>query len=228
MKCELIILLGEEEMIAGADEAGRGPVFGPMVLCGAMFEQKVLDELKTAGVKDSKLLSPKRRETLAKLIVEKAIGLEIIELSSAEIDELRLVKKINLNEAEAMNFAKIIDRLKPKIAYVDSTDPNPKMFTERLQRHMRTKPRLVVENYADRNYVAVSAASIVAKVMRDQRIAELHQRYGDFGSGYSSDSRTITFLERWVREHGKLPDFARRSWETAQRIEKQIKQQKLI
>jgi len=215
-------------MIAGADEAGRGPVFGPMVLCGAMFDQKTLDELKVAGVKDSKLLSPKRRETLAKLIAEKAIKLEIAELPSGEIDELRLVKKINLNEIEAMNFAKIIDRLKPKIAYIDSTDPNPKMFAERLQRHMRTKPKLVVENYADRKYVAVSAASIVAKVRRDQRIAELRRRYGDFGSGYSSDSRTITFLERWVREHGKLPEFARKSWETAQRIEMKEKQARLI
>jgi len=215
-------------MIAGADEAGRGSVFGPMVLCGAMFDQKTLDELKVAGVKDSKLLSPKRRETLAKLIAEKAIKLEIAELPSGEIDELRLVKKINLNEIEAMNFAKIIDRLKPKIAYIDSTDPNPKMFAERLQRHMRTKPKLVVENYADRKYVAVSAASIVAKVRRDQRIAELRRRYGDFGSGYSSDSRTITFLERWVREHGKLPEFARKSWETAQRIEMKEKQARLI
>ena len=215
-------------MIAGVDEAGRGPVLGNMVLCGAMFEPKTLDELKTAGVKDSKLLSPSRRETLAKLIIEKALKIEIIEISPAEIDELRLVKKINLNEAEAMNFAKIIDRLKPKIAYIDSTDPNPKMFTERLRRHMKTKPKLVVENYADRKYVAVSAASIVAKVRRDQRIAELHRRYGDFGSGYSSDSRTIMFLEQWVREHGELPEFARRSWETAQRIEKQAKQRKLI
>jgi len=215
-------------MIAGADEAGRGPVFGPMVLCGAMFDQKTLDELKAAGVKDSKLLGPKRRETLAKLIVKKAIKFEIIELSSTEIDELRLIKKINLNEVEAMSFAKIIDRLKPKIAYVDSTDPNPKMFAERLKRHMRTKSKLVVENYADRKYVAVSAASIVAKVRRDERIAELHQRYGDFGSGYSSDSRTIIFLERWVREHGKLPEFARKSWETARRIEGQVKQRKFI
>jgi ribonuclease HII len=85
----------------------------------------------------------------------------------------------------------------------------------------------VVENFADRNYIVVAAASIVAKVRRDQRIAELCQRHGDFGSGYSSDPRTIAFLERWVREHGKLPEFARRSWETAQRIESEAKQKKL-
>jgi len=215
-------------MMAGVDEAGRGPVFGNMVLCGAMFKPETLEELKAAGVKDSKLLSPGRREALARLIGEKALKIEVIELSPAQVDDLKQVKIINPNEIEAMNFAKIIDRLKPKIAYVDSTDPNPNMFEERLQRHMRTKPKLVVENFADRKYVAVSAASIIAKVRRDQRIVELHQRYGDFGSGYSSDPRTITFLERWVREHGKLPEFARRSWETARRVETKKKQARLI
>ena len=215
-------------MIAGADEAGRGPVFGPMVLCGVLLDEQVLDELKGAGVKDSKLLSPKRRETLAKLIIEKAAKFEIVELSPAEIDELRLVKKINLNEIEAMNFAKILDRLKPKIAYVDSADPNPAMFKERIERYLRTRPKLVVENYADLKYIVVSAASILAKVRRDERIAELSRKYGEFGSGYPADPRTINFLEQWVREHGKLPEFARKSWETAQRIEGKAKQRKLI
>lgn len=214
-------------MIAGADEAGRGPVFGPMVLCGVLLEERMLEGLKTAGVRDSKLLAPKRRETLAELISQKAAKCEIVELSPAEIDESRLVKKINLNELEAMKFAQILDRLKPEIAYVDSTDPNPAMFKERIQRHIQTKAKLVVENFADRNYVVVAAASIVAKVRRDQRINELRKRYGDLGSGYTSDPRTIAFLERWVREHGKLPEFARKSWKTAQRIESEAKQKKL-
>ena len=214
-------------MIAGADEAGRGPVFGPMVLCGVLLDERMLEGLKTAGVRDSKLLTPKRRETLVELISQKAAKCEIVELSPAEIDESRLVKKINLNELEAMKFAQIIDRLKPEIAYVDSTDPNPAMFKERIQRYLQTKAKLVVENFADRNYVVVGAASIVAKVRRDQRINELRKRYGDLGSGYTSDPRTIAFLEQWVREHGKLPEFARKSWKTAQRIESEAKQKKL-
>lgn len=184
----------------------------------------MLEELKAAGVRDSKLLSSTRRESLAKLITEKALKIEIVELSPAEIDELRLVRKINLNEAEAMTFAKILDRLKPSVAYIDSADPNPEMFKRRIQRHMKGKTELVAENFADRKYVVVAAASVAAKVRRDQRIAKLHQRYGDFGSGYSSDPRTITFLEQWVHKQGKLPEFARKSWETAQRIEGQAKQ----
>lgn len=214
-------------MIAGCDEAGRGPVFGNMVLCGVLLDERVLDELKTAGVRDSKLLTPKKREMLAELISRKVLKIEIAELSPSEIDESRLVKKINLNELEAKTFAQIIDRLNPKLAYLDSPDPDPKLFEQRIRKYLKTEPKLVVENFADRNYVAVAAASIVAKVRRDQRIVELHKLYGDFGSGYPADARTIAFLENWVREHGKLPDFARRSWKTAQRAEKQAKQKKL-
>jgi len=214
-------------MIAGCDEAGRGPVFGNMVLCGVLLDERVLDELKTAGVRDSKLLTPKKREMLAELISQKVLKIEIVELSPSEIDESRLVKKINLNELEAKTFAQIIDRLNPKLAYLDSPDPDPKLFEQRIRKYLKTEPKLVVENFADRNYVAVAAASIVAKVRRDQRIVELHKLYGDFGSGYPADVRTIAFLERWVREHGKLPDFARRSWETAQRVEEHAKQKKL-
>lgn len=204
-----------------------GPVFGPMVLCGVLLDERMLEGLKTAGIRDSKLLTSRRREALAKLIAQRATRCEVIELTPTEIDESRLNKKINLNELEAMNFARILDRLKPKIAYIDSTDPDPVMFKGRIQRHLRSKPKLVVENFADRKYVIVAAASIVAKVKRDQRVAELRRKYGDFGSGYSSDARTISFLKQWVQEHGKLPEFARRSWETAQRIERQTKQQKL-
>lgn len=214
-------------MIMGADEAGRGPVFGPMVLCGAMFEQRAVDELKDAGVRDSKLLSPMRRETLAKLITEKALKVEIVEISPAEIDESILAKKVNLNELEAKTFALIIDRLKPKLVYMDSPDPNPKLFEQRIRKYLKTEPKLVVENFADKKYVAVAAASIVAKVRRDQRIAELRKRYGDFGSGYPADPHTISFLESWVREHGKLPGFARHSWKTARRAEELVKQEKL-
>ncbi|KUO41311.1 MAG: hypothetical protein AVW06_01480 [Hadesarchaea archaeon DG-33-1] len=215
-------------MIAGVDEAGRGPVLGNLVICGALLEKRTIGELKAAGVRDSKLLSPKKREMLAKLIAEKAVKLEIVELSPAEIDELRLIKKINLNEIEAMRMAQILERLRPKLAYVDSTDPDPKMFERRIQRHMRSRVELVVESYADRKYVIVGAASIIAKVRRDKGIAELQRRYGDLGSGYSSDPRTIAFLERWVRKHGSLPEFARKSWETARRIESQAKQRKLV
>ncbi|MEM3421664.1 MAG: ribonuclease HII [Candidatus Hadarchaeum sp.] len=213
-------------MIMGADESGRGPVLGNMVLCGALFDQRTLEELKAIGVRDSKQLSPGRREILAKVIVEKAGGLEVVEFTPGEIDDYRLVKKVNLNELEARTFAGMINRLKPELVYLDSPDPNPKLFERRVRKYLNYTPRIVAENFADRKYTAVAAASIVAKVRRDQRLAELRQRYGDLGSGYPADPVTISFLKRWVQEHGSLPDFARRSWETARRIEEEVKRGK--
>jgi len=202
-------------------------VLGNLVLCGALFDQRTLEELRTIGVRDSKQLSPRRREMLARVISEKALGLEIAEFTPAEIDDYRLVKKINLNELEARTFAVMINRLRPDLAYLDSPDPNPGLFERRVRKYLKISPRIVAENFADQKYPAVAAASIVAKVRRDQRMAELRERYGDLGSGYPADPVTISFLKSWVREHGSLPDFARRSWETARRIEEQVGQGKM-
>ncbi len=203
-------------LIAGLDEAGRGPVFGPLVMCGVLLDEKAIEELKIAGVKDSKLLSPKRREFLSEIILKKSKKCEVIEISAEEIDKTR--EKINLNEVEALNFAKIIDLLKPDKAYVDATDPKPQKSKDRILRYLKSKPELVVENYADKKYTVVAAASILAKVRRDARIEELRKKHGDFGSGYTSDVRTIKFLREWIRKEKSLPPFARKSWETARRI----------
>jgi ribonuclease HII len=199
-----------------------------MVVCGAMFKPEAIEKLKAARVRDSKLLGPCRRSTLAKLIQGRAAKCETVELSPAEIDELRLVKKINLNELTAMQFARVLDKLKPEIAYIDSADVNAARFGKTIRQYMRTKTKLVVEHGADVKYVVVGAASILAKVRRDQRIAELKKKHGEVGSGYSSDPITIRFLERWVQEHGRLPPFARKSWETAQRILARTKQRRLV
>ncbi len=203
-------------LIAGADEAGRGPVLGPMVMCGVLLDEKSIEELKAAGVKDSKLLSPKRREFLSEIIMKKCKKHELVELSAEEIDKTR--EKMNLNEIEALNFAKIIDLLKPEKAYVDAPDPRPQKSKERILRYLKSNPEIIVENYADKKYTVVAAASIVAKVRRDAIIEELRKKHGDFGSGYTSDKRTIDFLREWVRREKKLPPFARKSWETARRI----------
>ncbi|MEM2878453.1 MAG: ribonuclease HII [Candidatus Hadarchaeales archaeon] len=207
-----------KKIIAGLDEAGRGPVFGPMVICGAMFDRENLKKLGDIGVRDSKLLTPRRREMLDREIRSIARRIEIVEIQPQEIDRLRMEENVNLNELEAMKFAGIIDALRPDIAYVDAADPDPSTFERRIRKNMKSGTELVVENAADRKYTAVGAASIVAKVRRDARISELREKYGDFGSGYPSDPRTISFISRWVEEHGELPPFARKSWVTSQRL----------
>jgi ribonuclease HII len=124
-------------------------------------------------------------------------------------------------------MAEVIAKLRPDIAYVDASDVNAERFGDWIRGHLPFKTKVISEQKADVNYPVVAAASIVAKVRRDELISELHKKYGFFGSGYPADHRTIAFLERWVREHGELPEFARKSWKTAQRIEDWAKQRKL-
>jgi len=203
--------------VAGLDEAGRGPVLGPMVLCGVVMREGDLSFLLESGVRDSKLLTPSRREKLAPLIKARALRFRLLELQPREIDEA-LEKGVNLNELEARGFARLLNELRPERAYLDSPDPNPDLFRRRLLRYLEVEPELVVENSADRKYRVVGAASILAKVRRDERLRELRERYGELGSGYSHDPLTLRFLRQWLEDHGDLPPFARRSWETSKRL----------
>lgn len=209
-------------LVAGFDEAGRGPVLGPMVLCGVLLSPSVFEEFHLERVRDSKKISPNRREELAELITERAEEYEVIEVSASEIDQLRLKEDINLNEIEALSFARLINKLNPPKAYIDSAASSEENFARMIQKHLQVKTELIVEHEADSNYIPVSAASIIAKVVRDERIEELKQRYGELGSGYPADERTINFLEKWVKKHRELPDFARKSWKTSQRILKKL------
>ena len=89
------------------------------------------------------------------------------------------------------------------------------------------KPKIISEHYADSTYPIVSAASILAKVERDRRVQELRSQYGEFGSGYSTDERTIKFLEDYYKENRRFPPIVRRSWETLRNIVSRIEQSKL-
>jgi ribonuclease HII len=80
---------------------------------------------------------------------------------------------------------------------------------------------IISEHKADRNYVVVSAASIIAKVERDKAIAKLAKTSGEFGSGYPSDPRTMSFLRECCEKLEEYPDFVRKSWKPAKRVRDQ-------
>lgn len=206
-----------------------GCVIGPLVIAGVSIKKEATRELSSIGVRDSKVLSPTQRTNLAISIRNIAHDISIVELPPEEIDEYvlkgRKLRKLNYLEATAM--AKVIRKLNPAIAYVDSSDVRPERFADDIQEHLVKRIRIISEHHADQKYPVVSAASIIAKVTRDRRIAEIENQYGDFGSGYPSDERTIRFLEDWVRKHGSFPGFVRKSWKTISRIEQGIRQTKL-
>ncbi len=202
--------------VAGVDEAGRGPLFGPMVIAIASISREKEELLVRMGVRDSKALTPSRRRALRALLERVLDYYAVRVVEPAEVDEA--VNKGQLNLLEARIIAELVRRaaseVELEVVYVDSPDPVPERFERLLTSLIGEGVRVVAENGADAKYVVVGAASIIAKTERDRIVEELKRKYGDFGSGYPSDPKTREFAERWLREHGEPPPFARRSWST--------------
>jgi ribonuclease HII len=218
-------------LIAGVDEAGRGCVIGPLVVAGVMLKSENLSILTELGVKDSKLLTAEKRELLYPAIlqlVEKSYTLKVMPFQiDKAVESLRRLHKLNRLEAQTM--AQIIEVLKPDEAYVDAADTVEHRFGNHIKECLKTKTRIISKHKADRIYPIVSAASIIAKVERDREVASLRHEYGDFGSGYLTDEKTMVFLRELLKKYDDYPDFVRKSWKPAKRAksERAILQQKL-
>jgi ribonuclease HII len=130
-------------LICGIDDAGRGPVIGPLVIAGVVVDEHGLSNLINIGVKDSKTLSPRRREHLAAEILRIIKNYKIVKVPPSEIDRVvETGKKLNrLNRLEARVMADIIRELKPDIAYVDASDVLPERFRQHIAEeiHLRLK-----------------------------------------------------------------------------------------
>jgi len=217
--------------IAGVDDAGRGSVIGPLVIAGVLIEKENLHRLVDLGVKDSKLLSPHKRERLAKEIRKTALRCHFILLSTSEIDKVvetgRKLRK--LNHLEARTMAEVIAALKPDVAYVDASDVLAERYKQHILENLPFEVQIVSEHKADAKYPVVSAASIIAKVERDKAIRELREEHGDLGSGYITDPKTKEFLKSWIQKFGFYPEFVRKSWKPAKRLksEAEAKQTRL-
>lgn len=178
------------------------------------------------GVRDSKQLTAYRREALAKRIHQLAVSVEVLEISAKEIDRERQ-KKRSLNILEAEWMAVVLNRLKWDVAYVDASDVNAERYGRTITAQLKAPKKIISEHKADSTYPIVAAASIVAKVRRDQRIQEFHKTYGDFGSGYPNDPKTRRFLADWIDTQNRYPDIVRKTWETARNISKANQQRTL-
>ena len=200
--------------ICGVDDAGRGSMLGPLVIAGISLEKKKLKKLSALGVKDSKKLSPKKREELFKDIIKIVDGYYITKISPKSIDAN--VRKHCLNGLEAKHMAKVVLKLNPDTSYVDSCDVNPKRFGKEIS-SLSENHKIKSYHHADSRFVVVSAASILAKVTRDKAIEKLRKNY-DLGSGYPSDSKTVGFVNKFYKKNQFLPNFVRKSWKPVQKI----------
>ena len=207
----------DEKLVLGIDEAGRGPIIGPMYVCGVVVDEKTVDRLKLIGVTDSKRLNRNRREKLFNVITNLAKHILAIEVPP------QLIDVINLNMLErdtiAVIVARALDVWREKLAtvYVDAVGISSKLVS--VIRKTGFRGTIVIEPKADSRYVVVGAASIVAKVLRDKAIEELRKLYGVEGSGYPTDQRTLNWIKRaYTVSPYNPPPCVRRSWEVLRQI----------
>jgi ribonuclease HII len=221
------------DFILGIDEAGKGPVIGPMVIAGCLVDEATEKEFKKLGIKDSKELTPKRREFLANIIREKAETFEIVIISPQEIDN-SLNKGTNLNQLESIKISEIINKInkgykKIKVV-IDCPSVGIAKWADSLKMKIENLSNLeiVCEHKADKNHVAVSAASVLAKSTREKEMDLLKEKYGsEIGSGYTSDPATIHYLELHA-DDPKDANIFRKTWETWKRASEKLTQKKLF
>ncbi len=206
-------------LVLGIDDAGRGPVIGPMVLAGCLIDDSEEGKLKRLGVKDSKKLTQKRREFLSEKIKDAAETFEITLAYPKEIDG-KNAHGVNLNAIEALKMAEIINKINKGFTRIKVIIDCPSVSIEKWKDFLKTKINnlsnleIVCEHKADQKYVSVSAASILAKCVRETEMDKLKGEYGnEMGSGYCSDPKTYKFLELHSKEHANKGIF-RKTWGT--------------
>ncbi len=209
----------------GIDEAGRGPVLGPLVMCGVVVDEAAQEKLARLGVKDSKLLTAEKREELYPPILKAIHSHKLIILQPTDIDKALDTFNFNLNWLEANTSAEIVNALNPETAIIDCPSPNIRAYQDYLSRLIKNKSiQLVLEHKAER-HMPVAAASIIAKVTRDRIIEDLKKQLGiDFGSGYMHDERTQEFLKTHFETH---PHLFRKMWASYQKVQNSKHQMQL-
>lgn len=214
------------KIIVGLDEAGRGPVLGPLVMAALAFPEENLQKLKWLGVKDSKLLSSEMREELFERIHELVYDFRIEVVEPDAIDLSLKTDGTNLNWLEADTSARMISELHADTIIVDCPSVNIPAYTDYFKKKLgKTTATLIVEHKADVNHIAVAAASIIAKVIRDRYVDGVKAKIGiDFGSGYMSDLKTQEFLEKHYEEYSYL---FRKGWRSVKDLEEKKKQKRL-
>lgn len=216
-------------LICGIDEAGKGPLFGDLVVGGCLIDKDNLDKLDNLGA-DSKSLTAKKREHLFPLIKNVVKDYKLENITAYEIDSKNKMG-INLNLVELFRIAKIINELNPDLVIIDCPHPSPEKFEKELRQYLdNQKITIVAEHKADLNYPIVGAASILAKVTRDAHIHELSEKIGiDLGSGYPADPKTKKALELFFEKNIKeLDTYIRHTWSTYERKKKELSQKKLF
>ncbi|MGM5480451.1 MAG: ribonuclease HII [Nanobdellota archaeon] len=221
-------------IIAGIDEAGRGPVLGPMGLAITGCEQKIIPILNKAGVKDSKQIPSRKRIQLSRLI-RRSCYHAFTRIPPQKIDSAVKGDHTSITTLEAKESAKLIVRLHKKLSskeqistiYIDLPSKNDQSYIALIRSFLPKslqEVHIIAEHKADENYIPVSSASILAKIARDSAIRSFEKNQDVMvGSGYPSDPVT----KKALRQHLSLFEkekFVRTSWKTVHNLKREQEQ----
>lgn len=199
----------------GIDEAGRGPVVGPLVISSVCIKALDIPKLIKIGVRDSKSLSSSKREAIYDKVLDITDSRYII-ISPSQIDKWVLEKE-GLNALEAFTISKLLTPIMERVNKIFIDAPStPTSFNTYLKSFGVSSEKVVAEPKADLRRPVVGAASIVAKVIRDREIDKISQELGfSIGSGYPSSPTTLQKLPTILE---KRPGYVRKSWKTLKRL----------
>ncbi|GLE00405.1 hypothetical protein PINS_up009162 [Pythium insidiosum] len=212
-------------VMLGIDEAGRGPVMGPMVYGAAYWPVDENAAMSALGFDDSKALSIESREALFNKMKEnERLGWIVRLISAAEISDKMQRQTSNLNEISRDAAIQLIKEVQAKgvnvkQVFVDTVG-DPKWYENFLTKHFHGTIEFRVAKKADSLFKVVSAASIAAKVTRDRVISDWEWETPsltlskEFGSGYPSDPRTKAWLTESMDPVFAFPNIVRFSWGT--------------
>ncbi|MFT3695290.1 MAG: hypothetical protein QM831_19310 [Kofleriaceae bacterium] len=196
----------------GIDEAGRGPSVGPMVMAAVALDSKAAAALTRKGLRDSKAYGAGEdahllRSELAAEVRARAQFVVVIEISHLEIDERVARNELNVLEREVA-----IKMIEQAPACDKIIADGKRMFGPLAARY----EQFVSMDHAEDHHAAVAAASVCAKVVRDERFNAIRARYepelGPITGGGYSNEHTRRWIRSYCERYGKLPDEARRSW----------------
>jgi len=186
---------------------------GPLVVGSVYCESDEI--LMKIGVRDSKKLTPASRERMYDMICGE-FQTSVVIASASDIDERRKTMTLNIIELEM--FIEAAQVTPVSAVYADCPDVNEAGFTRMMSSRLKDT-RIVAKHKADDIFPVVSAASIIAKVTRDRLVSEIEAEFGAvIGSGYPSDTVTMEFIEKWIKENGSPPEHTRCSWEPVRQL----------
>jgi len=205
-------MAAKSKLTLGVDEAGRGPAIGPMVMAVVALDTRAAATLTRKGLTDSKAFGAGDdahavRCELAAEIRARATFIAHIEVEHDEIDARVVRNELNVLEREVA--VRLIDQA-PRCDRIIAD--GARMFAPLCGRY----PHLVSKDRAESHHAAVAAASVIAKVRRDERWHQIRARYepelGPIAGGGYGNAATRRWLRAYVERYGRLPDEARRSW----------------